>query len=365
MKTEYSIEFTPPRELDLGCQAADSGRINCSQAFPDLARFKDRYYLAYRVAPSHFPSRFAYIQIVSADEPEVWQPERRITHHQDLRDPQFLIFGDDLYLFYMSHGSSPLRHEPDRIYYVRKTPTGWSVPTELPFSGAGFWNVKAHNDIVYMSIYTPNGTDGKRGRRHFQMAASRDLADWTTVFDSPLTRERLGSYQTSETTFAFDKHGGIYGTIRSLIYPNLNFAIPAGDDKNWRMRVDRFKCDGPKLFTHNGRAFLVGRRSLFHRLRSEPYRLFSGLRNAVNITRYSFSRKRTALYSFNPQALQISHITDLPSHGDTGYSAIAQMDKDRFLLIYYSSALNGKADHHWLRGQFNPTRLYSSILTIR
>ena len=130
------------------------------------------------------------------------------------------------------------------------------------------------------------------------------------------------------------------------------------------MRVDRFKCDGPKLFTHRGRSFLVARRSLFHRLRSEPYRLFSALRNLVNIVRYSLSRKRTALYSFDADELRINHISDLPSHGDTGYSAVAPMDDNRYLLIYYSSAINGKDDHNWLRGQFKPTRLYSTILSI-
>lgn len=215
-----------------------------------------------------------------------------------------------------------------------------------------------------MSAYSREGEDGRKSRRQVRFLISEDLLHWETVFTPPITRQTLGRYETSETSFDFDAQGDIVGTIRSLIYPNLNFSFSTRSPEKWRISVDRFKCDGPRLFSLKGEYYLLARRSLFYRLRSEPYRVFTGLRNTLNLLRYSFSRKRTALYHFDPEKLQISHISDLPSHGDTGYSAVARLKGNRFLVVYYSSDINSGRDISWIQGQFGATKLYSTELTI-
>jgi len=366
MSENEHIAITPPREIALGCPGTGAGTINCAHAFPDLARFEDRFYLAFRSAPSHFPSKDAEIHIYSTDDTDNWQTEHRISADLDIRDPQFLRFNGSLYLFYMSHSMQLFNHEPVSIYYIQKTSRGWSDPVALPFNHAGFWNVKARNGTAYMSLYTRNGEQDRRLKRHFALVASKDLHTWQPVYNSTLTRERLRNYQTSESSFAFDARGNIFGTIRSLIYPNLNFSIDPDSPADWHMRVDRFKCDGPKLFEHRGSHYLVARRSKFYRLRNEPFRFFNRWRNLRNVIRYSLSKKRTALYHFDPERLTISHIQDLPSHGDTGYSAVAPIDTDRFMLIYYSSPIAENKDHSWLRGQIAAnTKLYQTTITFR
>ncbi|BBB48816.1 hypothetical protein [Pelolinea submarina] len=358
------IQFSTPRELNLECPQFGEADFKYSQAFPDLTRFNGRFYLAFRAAPSHFPSVKSRILIYSSPDAESWQLEHVISDPRDLRDPHFLLFRGRLHIFYMSLTHRLFNHEPEQIYYLSLNSEGWSTPQAISASQAGFWNVKTFRDTVYMSIYTRNGTDQKRTKRHFRFIASNDLEHWETVFDSPLTRERLRSYQTSEASFDFDPQGNIFGTIRSLIYPNLNFLIPAGQPDQWRVRVDRFKCDGPNLFRHNGRTFLVARRSLFYHLSSQPFRFVHHARTTLNVLRYSLSRKRTAIYSFDPADLTIRHITDLPSHGDTGYSAIAPISENQYLLIYYSSDINMGKDFNWIRGQLRQTRLYASTLTV-
>jgi hypothetical protein len=216
-----------------------------------------------------------------------------------------------------------------------------------------------------MSAYSRSGEGERKQRRQFRFLASSDMEHWKTVITSPIIRKTLGNYETSEATFAFAPRGKIVGTIRSLIYPNLNFSFHTDRPEDWRITVDRFKCDGPRLFSHNGEYYLAARRSLFYGLRSEPYRFFPGLRNLVNIARYSFSRKRTALYHFDKEKLQISHITDLPSHGDTGYSAVAHLEGNQYLLVYYSSDIGTGKDVSWARGQLGETKLYSTVLTFR
>lgn len=362
-KTE--IHFSPPRELNLDCDSLKETELKCSQAFPDLTTFQDKFYLAFRAAPSHFPSAESRILIFSSLDADSWQLEHTIIHPQDIRDPHFLQFKGKLYLFFMSLTRHMFGHEPEHIFTILKSADGWSEPMAISVPRSGFWNVKVFNDTVYMSIYTRNGTDQKKTKRHFRFIASKDLQHWETVFDSPLTIEKLGNYQTSEASFEFDQQGNIFGTIRSLIYPNLNFSFPTADPNQWNVRVDRFKCDGPNLFSHQGQTFLIARRSLFYHLSSQPFRFFHRSRTFMNVLRYSLSRKRTAIYSFDPQTLTIRHITDLPSHGDTGYSAITPISENQYLLIYYSSDISLNKDIKWLSGQLHETKLYSTVLTLK
>lgn len=358
------IEYSPPRELAFDQRPLDLVHKNNSQAFPDLATFQGRLYLAFRTAPSHFPSTKAHLQIFTSRDGETWQADHLIDHIHDIRDPQFLNFKGNLYLFFMSHTHGLRHHGPETIAYMKKTRAGWSDPVAGSVRKSGFWDIKAKDGRVVMSAYSNSDEDGRKGRRRLRFLTSSDLEHWEPIYTPPITRQMLGRYETSETSFDFTDNGSIIGTIRSLIYPNLNFSFSPGRPDLWRIKVDRFKCDGPRLFSHQGEFYLAARRSLFYHLRSQPYRFFPGFRNLVNISRYSFSRKRTALYHFNAQTLQISHITDFPSHGDTGYSAVAHLDGNRFLLVYYSSDIQTGKDSSWVRGQMGGTRLYSTILTI-
>jgi hypothetical protein len=361
----HKITFSPPKELSFDQHPLELVHRNRSQAFPDLARWNGRFYLAFRTAPSHFPSTKAHLQIFTSVNGERWQSEYVLDHIHDVRDPHFLEFRDELYLFFMSHTHGFRRHGPETISYMKKTSDGWTEPVELHVRKSGFWDVKASDGRVYMSAYSRNGEGERKQRRQFRFLASSDLKHWETLITSPITRQTLGSYETSEASFVFDPTGMIVGTIRSLIYPNLNFSFHTDHPENWKITVDRFKCDGPRLFNHNGEYYLAARRSLFYGLRSEPYRFFPGMRNLVNMARYSFSRKRTAIYHFDIEKLQISHITDLPSHGDTGYSAVAHLEGNQYLLVYYSSDIGIGKDVFWARGQLGETKLYSTVLTFR
>jgi len=360
----FEIKLSESRELVFNQHPLDLVHRNRSQAFPDLINFHGRFYLAFRTAPSHFPSTKAHLQIFSSSDGSEWQVEHVMDHIHDVRDPHFLEYQDSLFMFFMSHTHGFRHHEPETISYIKHLPEGWTEPVELSIRKSGFWDIKASGERVLMSAYSRESEDGRKSQRQVRFLTSKDLQHWESVFTPPITRHTLGSYETSETSFDFDTEGNIVGTIRSLIYPNLNFAFSINEPDKWHITVDRFKCDGPRLFSHNGEYYLLARRSLFYRLRSEPYRVFPGFRNMLNLLRYSFSRKRTALYHFDSNRLQISHIADLPSHGDTGYSAVARLDDNRYLVVYYSSDIHSGSDLPWIQGQIGGTKLYSTLLTI-
>lgn len=358
-----TLSISEPSELKFDCNLLKKRKISCSQAFPDLIKYEDKYFLTFRTAPNHFPSSKAEIHVFSSTNTQEWKFEHTILHDQDMRDPHFLAFKGELYLFFTTHSRGLFNTNPENIYHLKKTGNRWTQPTTIYKKKTGFWNVKPYKEKVYMSIYY--GKDAKNKKQHhIQFISSKDLANWEPVFDSPITRETLGIYQTSEAAFEFDEDGNIFGTIRSIIYPNLNFFASSANPEKWKIKIDKFKCDGPQLFKHKNKYFLIARRSLFYKLPKEPFRFFRIPRKTHKIIRYSLSRKRTAVYQFNHQKLEIKHIADLPSHGDTGYAAVTKICENKYLLVYYSSDISTKKDFRWLRGQISRTKLYSLIMTI-
>jgi len=74
------------------------------------------------------------------------------------------------------------------------------------------------------------------------------------------------------------------------------------------------------------------------------------------------TRKRTAAYELrgdlaDPHApIEACEIQDFQSSGDTAYTALAPISADRYLLSWYSSAVD--LDPPWLEGQFSPSDIW-------
>ena len=127
--TTQTISVSPPQEMNFDCQLLKNRKIVCSQAFPDLIKFEDRFYLSFRTATSHFPSGSAKIHIYSSEDTKEWILEHTILHDKDLRDPRFLIFKGNLHLFFISHGRTLFNPHPQNIYRIVKTVNGLAIPT--------------------------------------------------------------------------------------------------------------------------------------------------------------------------------------------------------------------------------------------
>ncbi|MDH7503170.1 MAG: hypothetical protein QHJ82_10750, partial [Verrucomicrobiota bacterium] len=70
-------------------------------AFTDLIRFRDRFYLAFRSCPDgHSVHPTASIIVLSSANGMEWQQVHRFSvKHRDTRDPHFLVFKDRLFVY--------------------------------------------------------------------------------------------------------------------------------------------------------------------------------------------------------------------------------------------------------------------------
>ncbi len=70
-------------------------------AFTDLVRFQDRYYLAFRSCPDgHMVHPTSSIIVLVSEGLQAWQQVHRFSvRHRDTRDPHFLVFQDRLFVY--------------------------------------------------------------------------------------------------------------------------------------------------------------------------------------------------------------------------------------------------------------------------
>ena len=70
-------------------------------AFTDLVRFRNRFYLAFRSCPDgHSVHPTASVIVLSSDDAKTWRQVHRFrVARRDTRDPHFLIFKNRLFIF--------------------------------------------------------------------------------------------------------------------------------------------------------------------------------------------------------------------------------------------------------------------------
>ena len=100
------------------------------------------------------------------------------------------------------------------------------------------------------------------------------------------------------------------------------------------VRCSVTRLDGPNLFKHAGAIYAAGR----HHAGGPPGS--------------HFGRKRTALYKVAPTGL--THLTDLPSQGDTSYPGVVMKDGALY-VCYYTNDI--RRDYRWLFGMFVPSEV--------
>ena len=198
----------------------------------DVALYRDRLYLAWRTAPTHFASPRTRISVVSAPVRELvqwvtehlgperpafvdtsgshphrlqpsargsqgpstfppcelelsWRDELDLALGADLREPRFVVYGGKLHFYFFEAGTKPWTFEPRRVLHVACDPSGWSEISEVFGKGTVLWRARVVGDRILASIYT--GGDGAYSWRaeatSVHLVASRDGLSFETLWE--------------------------------------------------------------------------------------------------------------------------------------------------------------------------------------
>lgn len=350
--------FSEWQNLTTSGHLPEQVKIQHSNNNLDLAKLHDKYYLAFRTAPTHFASKKSVLYIVSSTDMQHWNFEVEIKYGCDLREPRFIVYHDTLRLLFFTGGSNLFKFEPREILLTQTTGnSSWTTPVSVNLNGFVPWRLRSLNDTLYLSAYYGKNLYGKTHQSNLRLFHSTNAFDWKPISEKP----QIDIARAEEGEFIFDKDGNLFATVRLEGTGSLVCKADRSDLVNWQTTRSKYKYDSALLFEYKNEIYLISRRNLDGEVDKVKNRKRENQGRANNLIRYSITQKVTALFKLNKENLTLSHLVDFPSTGDCSYPAIAPISETYFLLMNYSSNIKGRKKN-WLNGQFGKTYIYQSML---
>lgn len=358
--TAQTITYSPLKNFTKDTKFPPEIRIQNSNNNLDLISFGDRYYVAFRTAPSHFASPNTWLYVVSSADLDNWAFEDSIHLGYDMREPRFYSHHDTLFLIFFRGGKKMLRFDPNEVLVTYKTKTtGWTKPINIGLDGYVPWKVRTRSDTLYLSAYYGKNLYNRRHKSDLRLMSSMDGLHWSNISKEP----QLKLDYVEEGEFIFDKLGDMYGIARMERSGSLLTYASHDSLYSWQTVLSPYKFDSSLLLDDDDDIYLLSRRSLGGKMTQAPKWMNKRQAEKFNLFKYPFTHKVTAIFKYNKVDKVLVHLIDFPSTGDTAYPAITKLGPGKFLFMNYSTNINGRKKI-WLTGQLGKTYIYSTILQI-
>lgn len=314
-------------------QVFDNGEHN---AFTDLVRWQDAYWLTFRSCPDgHMVHPTSSIIVLTSADTRDWKQVHRFSvPKRDTRDPHFLVFKDQLFVYtgtWYSGDTTLPRDEYDlnkHLGYAAWTGDGvtWKGPRQLEGTyGHYIWRAAAHDGTAYLC--------GRRNKGHAQVWGERELVQSAMLEsdDGLVWRFRTLFQEThgDETAFAFSEDGSITAIGRRGS-ANAQLITSEPPYTEWTRRELSEYIGGPLLTRWGARWVVGGRRKTPEGSRTVLYWLVDG---------------------------ELRPFAQLPSGGDTSYPGFVAFNDNSAAVSWYSS-------HEKDAGGDAITAIYMADLTI-
>jgi len=312
---------------------------NNHNAFTDLCRFRDDYYLTFRSCPEgHGISSAASIVVLRSKDAQTWEKVHMFSvPDRDTRDPHLLVFKNQLFVYtgtWLCHPENPKLHDlNEHLGYAVWTSDGvyWQGPRSLEGTyGHYVWRAAAYGGKAYLC--------GRR-KRDFAKDVREEAGPLTEAAllesDDGLVWKTAGLFANTygdETAFLFEPDGSILAVMRNGQWERPAIVCKSKPPyREWTHRFLDRNIGGPMLAKW-GERYLVGGRRAFNR-----------------------QNPKTALYWLVNDTME--EIAELPSGGDTSYPGFVQLSETRGLVSYYSS-------HECAEGSLPPSAIYLAELCL-
>lgn len=309
----------------------------------DLIHWNGSFYLVYQTSPYHLASERSRLIIRQSSDARYWRKvaEFRATRGE-LRDPKFAAIGNKLFLYALRNVR--LTAEPyTTAYTFSPDGTRWHPLVDTQPEGWLFWRPKTYDSATwYVPAYWHE--HGKS-----ILLKSDDGVNWSTV--SPIYEGERNDETAIEflpdariiATGRLEGSGSLFGDAQAATL----IAVASPPYYDWSYTRNHVTTlDGPRLFSHEGRVFAVGR--------YQPGRA-PLLAEQGSI----LSKKRTSLFLVEEDRL--TYLSDLPSAGDTSYAGAVILG-DALYVCYYTSPVD--RDYPWILGMLTTTNIRMAKISL-
>jgi len=320
----------------------------------DLTTFDGATYLVHRTAMSQILGPNSSLRISRSDDHgKTWNLLAVLpaVNDRDLRDPCFYEIDGQLAIKALTRLPvlSTRDSDVDTIAVGSISPDGgrtWSPLAPIGPETWSYWRIRddaagVHHSAAYedgdKSVALFSSVDGA--------AWSPGAAIYSHAEDTPLETELV--FAPSGKLLALVRMDGTDAELlgnAGRLRTKVCWSSPPFDAWDCSRTLDGVRLDGPVAFFHGDRLFVVARKHL------------------IEVEQ----RKRTALYELvgdlNGDDLSIVEHGELPSAGDTSYAGVAPIDRDRFLVTWYSSDV--MTDNGWGYSIFAATDIWQATLDL-
>lgn len=318
----------------------------------DIIKFKDRYYIAWRTARYHFPDKKSIMYIISSSDFKSWKFEHSFKTGADLREPRFLVFKDQLFFYCFEGAKVMYSFNPKHIWISTLNQGSWTDQIAPGLDGYVPWRIKMHQNKPLLSAYWGKNLYGNH-QAELRFFTSENGINWQPISEEP----QISVTGAEEGEFEFDQQGNMWCIVRLEGEGAMLCYADKDSLHQWDMYHTKKKYDSSCMFRHDDDIFLIARRNKDGDASKAPQWLPEGIKRGINLTRYSFTPKTTALYKLNPEAKNFDWVMDLPGCGDNAFPAIVPIDEDNYYVLNYTNDLN-EPDITWFTGQFRNTFIY-------
>ena len=366
----HNVEVVETRQVIPAVNLPAESPAQTSNNNLDVIRHDGRVYLAWRTAPNHFASPDARVHVLSSADEQTWEWETSFARDNDLREPRFLSWNGNLWLYMAELGTNRLAFEPKgMLVSALASDSGeWSELTRVGPEGFIPWRTGELAGRPYMIGYTggENIYLFNLEPLDIHLLTTSDgvtFTGWDT--DQPVV-ERGGG---SESAFAIDGDDRLWAVVRNESGDDSGWGsklcyTPPGEYSDWTCVTDPRKFDSPLVFSYEGEIYLIGRRHLTPDGHYDlGYRDQTPTEQVIRYqAAYSQSPKRCALWRIDRTERRVRFMLDLPSNGDTCFASMLPLPTPGEFAIYdYSSDPSGPL-LNWNAGQEGPTNIYRHVL---
>ncbi len=271
-------------------------------AFTDLIRYRERWYLAFREASSHVSPDGA-IRILSSVDFEKWESFARLDYPvADLRDPKLAITPDNRLLLTTAgamHPPSETRHRS--LAWFSRDGREWTAAASIGDPDVWIWRVQWHQGKALAMGY---GTGNDRFLRSYVSGNGKDFQVLNpTVLDNDYPNETSIVFLPSDTALCLLRRD--QGAKTAM----LGKSRPPY--RGWTWQDLGVQIGGP------------------HMIRLPDGRI-------VAAVRLYDGKVRTALCWLDAEEGTLKEFLTLPSGGDTSYAGLVYFN-DLLHVSYYSS----------------------------
>ncbi|MBN1590053.1 MAG: exo-alpha-sialidase [Pirellulales bacterium] len=308
------MPFASAEQPPIGLELVDVKKIwdkAPHNAFTDLTRFNDQWYLAFREGTSHGVAGNGDVRVIRSPDGTHWKSVALLDYGTgwDMRDAKLNVMADGRLM--LNTAAAPLANIRSRqsLVWFSHDGTDWSDgPHKVGEHDWWLWGVRVHpSGIVYGVGY------GDLGNRPVttRLYRSRNGIDYETLVPT-LTPEPT----SGETALVFRKDGSAVALVRTAHDERSLAGVARGDYTKWTFKATKKRLGGPELIE-----------------------LPDG--NILAATRLYLGGTRTSLCWLDLEAGQLTELLRLPSGGDTSYPGLIW--HDGLLWVSYYSSHEGRA----------------------